>query len=147
MATATAKAIDELTAAARTICKECPIRTDDNMLLEGATFSNNQWTYHYVVREDSVVDFNLADKNSSIREGLKQSTQRHILESKEMLTMMRALVNANADLVYDYRGSKSGKNITVRFTFTDIRVMTDAMTNYYNPKHIEAEGQQQSDPQ
>lgn len=135
MVTGNEKAIAELTEAARTVCKSCPIKTDDNMVLEGATFSHNQWTYHYVVKEDSVVNFNLADQNASIREGLKQSTQRHITESIDMITMLRALVQANADLIYEYRGNESGKTIKVQFTFAEIRVMVDAMTNYYSNMH------------
>ena len=134
------KAIAELTEAARTVSMSCPIRTADNMVLEGATFSHNRWTYHYVVREDSLVDFNLADHTDIIREGLKRSTQRHITESKDMMTMLRTLVKANADLIYEYRGNKSGKTIRVQFTFAEIRVMVDAMNNYYSsPYHLQGE--------
>lgn len=122
------KAIRELTEAAETVNKACPIHTDNKTTLLAVSFREHKWTYYYEVAEDSVVRFDNAVFNENIKAGLKASTRENLLASHDMLTMLRALIKVNADLVYSYKGKESGHSINVMFTYPELRVMVDVMS-------------------
>lgn len=123
------KAYKELQEATETVNKACPIQTDDRTVMEGASFNGNKWTYHYTIQEDTLIRFDNEVFNASIAAGLKESTRKNIYASPNMLTMIKALIKVKADLVYQYRGSVSGKAIDVVFTYPELRVMNDVMSN------------------
>lgn len=123
------KAKAELREAVDIVSKSCPIHTDTKTTLDGATYRDNVWTYYYTVTEDSVIRFDNEAFNETIRTSLKQSTMEHIVQSPDMLTMLRALARVNADLTYEYRGSISDNVIMVTFSYAEIRVIMDMMVN------------------
>lgn len=118
----------QLDEAAYVVNQACPVHTDSTTTLIAASFRDNRWTYYYEVKEDSIVRFDNDILNSAIQANLKQSTQYHIVKSPDMLTMLRALIKINGDLVYEYKGSETGKSINVIFTFAELRVMVDLMS-------------------
>ena len=118
----------ELQQAAESINESCPLKADEKTQMEGASFTGNKWTYYYTVYEDTLVRFDNEVFNEGIKASLKESTRKHILATPDMQTMIKALIKVKADLVYQYRGSTSGKNIDVVFTYPELRVITDVMS-------------------
>ncbi len=123
------KARKELAEAAETVNQSCPVNVDDKTTLVGVAFRGTKWTYYYIVAEDSVVRFDNDLFNENIKAGLKESTRKNVLASSAMLTMLRALIKVKSDLVYSYQGTESGHAIEVVFTYPELRVMVDVMSN------------------
>jgi len=106
----------------------CPIKAGKRELLEGAEFKDNKWIYYYAVKEDSLVMFDNPIQNEQFAVAMKQSTSEGILGNPSMLTMIEALIKVDAQLVYKYRGTRSGKTIDVCFTSNELKVMKEVMT-------------------
>ena len=119
--------VEELNAAAAQVNSVCPVEAGEHNTLTGVTFKDNVWTYNYTIAEDSIVTFQNSVVNETIKERMKTSTRDKILTNPSMKTMVEALIKVKADLVYQFKGDKTGTVIKVIYTNPELRVMMDVI--------------------
>ncbi len=121
--------VEELKAAAVQVNAACPVKAGDYNTMDSVSYNNNVWTYYYTVAEDSTVTFQNQVVNQTMEERMKESTREKIFTNASMRTMVEAFVKVKADLVFKFRGDKTGTTIEVVYTNPELRVMTDVMRN------------------
>ncbi len=119
----------ELVEAVNQVNAACPMKASEHNILEGASFKDGKWTYMYSVVEDSIITFQNKTVNDAVKENMKNATREKILQTPSMLTMVEALIKVKADLVYQFKGDKTGTVITVNYTYPELRVMMDVARN------------------
>lgn len=120
---------NELIEAVNKVNAACPVKASDHNILEGASFKDGKWTYMYSVVEDSIITFQNETVNKAVEANMKNATRDRILKTPSMVTMVEALIKVKADLVYQFKGDKTGTVITVAYTYPELRVMMDVVRN------------------
>lgn len=121
--------VNELNAAALQVNAACPVKAGEYNTMDSVSYKDNVWTYYYTVTEDSVVTFQNQVVNQTMEERMKESTRDKIFSNGSMRTMVEAFVKVKADLVFQFRGDKTGTTIKVMYTNPELRVMMDVMRN------------------
>lgn len=121
--------VDELSAAAAQVNAACPVKAGEYNTMDSVSYRDNVWTYYYSVAEDSIVTFQNQVVNQTMEERMKQSTRDKIFSNAAMRTMVEAFVKVKADLVFKFRGDRTGTTIKVVYTNPELRVMMDVMRN------------------
>lgn len=121
--------VNELNAAAAQVNAACPVKAGEYNTMDSVSYKDNVWTYYYTVTEDSLVTFQNQVVNQTMEERMKESTRDKIFSNGSMRTMVEAFVKVKADLVFKFRGDKTGTTIKVMYTNPELRVMMDVMRN------------------
>ena len=107
----------ELKAAIKLIDNELPMRIDDDLVWQSASYSGNYVTFTFKFDENEIT----ADQLDSVKSMMKEAMVQALFSDPNSRDMLKMLTALNKGLTLNFIGSRSGKKVPISITPSELK--------------------------